>query len=247
MQARAPSAASAAVVVAALVWAACVDPPPKIAAIPESGLKVRLFVFGASAQDAQQAFNAAKQNNKSFAVVHEGGDGEILVGLENDSPKCVPPTGLCSYKVAVRIRDNQNKVVHQFTTTGSANAERCADLCEKALNQVVVKVIEGAASALKNGQPEEAPPAEPVEADSGPPPATSNKPVKKAAAKGAKEAKEPPPPPKAEPAICVAAQGPHLPSEEAERRTAQVEVLKRIGILDHEEYDCLRKAYLSRL
>ena len=74
-----------------------------------------------------------------------------LVGLENDSPKCVPPTALCSYKVAVRIRDNQNKVVHSASTTASATAERCSDLCEKAINHAVVKVVETAVSVLKNG------------------------------------------------------------------------------------------------
>src|SRR5262245_44542187 len=71
---------------------ACVEPPPKIAAIPSTGLAVRLHVFGASALDARRTFDAAKANNKNFRIVQEGGDGELLVGLDNDSPKCVEPT-----------------------------------------------------------------------------------------------------------------------------------------------------------
>ncbi len=37
------------------------------------------------------------------------------------------------------------------------------------------------------------------------------------------------------------------PAAEAEKRAAQVEILKRLSVLDQDEYDCLRKAYLSRL
>ncbi|MGH7281783.1 MAG: hypothetical protein ACRELY_09695, partial [Polyangiaceae bacterium] len=52
---------------------------------------------------------------------------------------------------------------------------------------------------------------------------------------------------KPEPTICAVGHGAHLPSDEAEKRAAQVEVLKRINVLDQDEYDCLRKAYLERL
>src|SRR5688500_14421438 len=116
----------------AVAFSACVEPPPKIDSIPPSGLSLRLHTFGASAQDARSAFQAVRQTNKGFALVREGGDGEVLVGLENDSPKCVAPTALCSFKVAVRIRNNAGKVVHSGITQVSANADRCADLCDKA-------------------------------------------------------------------------------------------------------------------
>src|SRR5262245_58932641 len=119
---------------------ACVEPPPKINAIPASGLALRLHVFGASAQDAYRAFDSIKQNNKSFALVSQGGDGEVLVGLENDSPKCVPPTGLCSFVVSFRIKDASGNIVHASTTNVSANSDRCSDLCSTALNNVAVKV-----------------------------------------------------------------------------------------------------------
>ena len=69
---------------------ACVEPPPKIAAIPATGLSLRVYAFGASAQEMRRAFEAVHQNNHAFTVVNEGGDGDALVGLENDSPKCVP-------------------------------------------------------------------------------------------------------------------------------------------------------------
>ena len=100
------------------------------------------------AQDARQAFSAAHQTNKQLKVTNEGGDGEVLIGLEEDSPKCVQPTAICSYKVAVRIRDNQGKTVHASTLNATANAERCQDICEKALNVAVVKVVDAAVAAL---------------------------------------------------------------------------------------------------
>ena len=78
---------------------------------------------------------------------------------------------------------------------------------------------------------------------------TAKPPAKKAGAKptGSAAASKAEAPPKAEPAICAIAHGPHLPSEEAEKRAAQVEALKRLEVLTQDEYDCLRKAYLDRL
>lgn len=224
------------------IASACVEPPPKIESIPPSGLSLRVHVFGASAEEARRAFKAARQNNKNFSLVQEGGDGEVLVGLENDSPKCVAPTALCSYKVAFRIRDNAGKIVHSEVTAATANAERCADLCERARTALVVKVIEAAVVALKASGAEAAhEPAEGEEREADAGDATAS-PAKKAAMAPDASA-----PAKGEPAICAVGRGPQLAAEEAERRAAQVEVLKRIAVLDQDEYDCLRKAYLDRL
>ena len=84
-----------------------------------------------------------------------------------------------------------------------------------------MKVIEDTATAITSGVPEEA---------------ATSKPGGKGRA-----------PAKTTPAMCTVATGPRLPTEEAEGRAAQVEVLKRLGVLEQSEYDCLRKAYLSRL
>jgi hypothetical protein len=254
---------AAAVPALGAIVAACVEPPPKISSIPSSGLAVRLYVFGASAQEARQAFQAAKQNNKSFSIVKEGGDGEILLGLDNDSPKCVAPTALCSFKMSFRIKDNEANVVHAATTSVSATAERCGDLCDRALNTAVVKVIEAAVVALKHGPVEddggsdagEGGPVDTPEAGASVTPTSSASAAASGSAKPvAKKAggKEKPPPPKVEPArpepaLCAVGHGLNLPADEAERRAAQVEALKRMGVLDQDEYDCLRKAYLERL
>jgi hypothetical protein len=256
---------AAAVPALGAIFAACVEPPPKISSIPSSGLAVRLYVFGASAQEARQAFQAAKQNNKNFSVVKEGGDGEILLGLDNDSPKCVAPTAFCSFKLSFRIKDNQANMVHAATTSVSATAERCGDLCDRALNSAVVKVIEAAVVALKHGPVEddggsdagEGGPVDTSEAGASVTPPTSasadaSTPAKPVAKKAGGKEKEKPAPPKPEPArpepaICAVGHGPHLPADEAERRAAQVEALKRMSVLDQDEYDCLRKAYLERL
>lgn len=236
---------------AALVTA-CVEPPPRIAAIPPSGLALRLHVFGASAQEVRRAFEAVRENNKTFTLVREGGDGEVLVGLENDSPVCAPPTALCSFKVAVRVRDNDGHVLHQGMTEAAASAERCSDLCEKAVNQLVVKVVELASTTLKAGESAAALAAEAADGGAGdadaPPPSEPEEPAAadagapRAAKKGAKA-----PAARADGSLCAVAKGPSLQAEEAERRAAQVEVLKRIGVLDEADYDCLRKAYLARL
>ena len=235
---------------------ACVEAPPKIAAIPASGLALRVYAFGASAQDARRAFEAVHQNNTQFTVVNEGGDGDVLVGLENDSPKCVPPTALCSLKISFRVRDNKGEILHAATTTVSASSDRCTEICTKALNNVAVKVVEAAAGVLKSGGASDAsvetaeggPSGETASsvdsgtpADAGAPAGPAARGSKKPAAKAAE------PPVKPPPAICSVGNGPRLPAEEAEKRTAQVEVLKRLNILDQEEYDCLRKAYLARL
>ena len=234
------------------------EAPPKISAIPASGLSLRVYAFGASAQDARRAFEAVHQNNTQFTVVNQGGDGEVLVGLENDSPKCVPPTALCSMKISFRVRDNNGAILHAATTTVSASSDRCTEICSKALINVAVKVVEAAAGVLKGGSGPDASvdtteggaSAETASADAGTAvdAGASAAPVA-SAARGSKKpggrAAEPPPRPV--PAICSVGSGPRLPAEEAEKRAAQVEVLKRLSLLDQEEYDCLRKAYLARL
>jgi hypothetical protein len=244
--------------VAALIFApavavgiyACVEPPPKIDAIPASGLALRVNVFGASAQDSEKSFEAVKQNNKNFAIVTDGGDGEVLVGLDNDSPACVPPTGLCSYKVSYRIRDNAGNVVAADTTSVTATSDHCNGLCAKALTSVSVKVVEAASNALKSGG------SAPADADGSATSALATGETVDAAVeagppahpkKSKEKSKVEPAPTKPEPAICAVGHGNHLPSDEAERRAAQVEVLKRLNVLSQDEYDCLRKAYLERL
>jgi len=188
--------------------------------VPASGLSLRVHIFGSSAADVNDAFIAAHKNTPAFHVVNEGGDGDVLVGLENDSPLCVPPTGLCSFKVGYRVRNNQGEAVASTTTTITAQSDHCGGLCAQAINNVVVRVLQEAAAGLAGGPTEDS-----------------------AGTKGAKGHAAP----KASPAICSIAAGPHLQSEDAEARAAQVEVLKRLGILEPSEYDCLRKAYLSRL
>jgi len=205
----------------------CLEPPPKITTLPPGGLSVRVHIFGAAANEVNQAFLAVNKNNPTFHMVNDGGDGDVLLGLENDSPMCVPPTGLCSFKVSYRVRDKAGEQVLSNTTSINAQGDQCAELCARAVNNVVVKVIEDAATALT----------------AGPPPADDAGASKTAPSKGKPAAGKA----AAAPAICGIAVGPRLPSEEAEARTAQVEVLKRVGVIDQAEYDCLRKAYLSRL
>jgi hypothetical protein len=208
------------VTVLALAAFACAPPPPSVDAVPASGLSLRVHIFGASATDVNDAFAAAHKNTPAFHVVNEGGDGDVVIGLENDSPMCVPPTGLCSFKVGYRVRNNVGDAVASATTTITAQSDRCSGLCAQAINNVVVKVLQDAAGAL-GGAPTE---------DS----------ASKLNTRGRG-------PSKAAPPICSIASGPRLPTGEAEARAAQVEVLKRIGVLEQSEYDCLRKAYLSRL
>ena len=193
---------------ALLASVACTPPPPNVARVPASGLSLRVHVFGSSASDVNDAFIAANKKTPAFHVVRDGGDGDLVVGLENDSPMCVAPTGLCSFKVSYRVRNNDGEAVAAATTTITAQADHCAHLCTEAINNVVVKVLEDAATAIGS----------------------------RARPQG-----------KSAPMICAVASGPRLPTDEAEARAAQVEVLKRIGVLEQNEYDCLRKAYLGRL
>jgi hypothetical protein len=192
--------------------------------VPAAGLKLRVHVFGSSATDVNEAFLLVNKNTPAFRVVNEGGDGDVLVGLENDSPMCVPPTGLCSFKVGYRVRNNAGDTLVNQLTTVTAQSDHCASLCTQAINNVVVKVVGDAVAAI-----------------TGPAPAPAEDAGKGAPGKGKAVVKAP------TPAICAIAAGPRLASGEAEARAAQVEVLKRIGVLDQAEYDCLRKAYLGRL
>jgi hypothetical protein len=251
----------AAVALAVLGIYACAEAPPKIASIPSSGLALRVYTFGAAAEDARRAFQAVKENNKSFSVVREGGDGEVLLGLDNDSPKCVAPTGLCSFKISYRIRDNNGVILQAATTSVTATSEHCADLCSKALNNVAVKVVEAASAVLKPGGVSSEASLDGMTLDASDPDATSlglpldaavvpeaSAPTAHGPKSNAKKDAGPvEAPSKPEPAICAIGHGLHLPSDEAERRAAQVEVLKRLSILEQDEYDCLRKAYLDRL
>ena len=228
-------------VVCALGAHGCMEPPPKIPTVPASGLALRLYVFGASAVEANKTFASVKQNNPTFSLVRSGGNGEVLIGLENDSPRCVAPTAMCSYRVSYRIRDNNGAVLDAKTTTIDATSDSCSDLCAKALTNIAVKIVEvasselgGAATTLTNASTEDAGTPS-ATTDAGAPPIAVR--PKKTANAGTK----------VEPPICSAAHGPRLPSQEAERRAAQVEVLKRLEIVDQDEYDCLRKAYLDRL
>jgi hypothetical protein len=207
-----------------VVWQAglaCVAPPPRVAAVSAAGLSLRVHVFGASATEVNDAFVAANKTTPNFHVVHDGGDGDLVLGVENDSPMCVPPTGLCSFKISYRVLSNGGEALTANTTTITAQSDRCANLCTQAINNVVVKVIEDAATALAGVASD----------DTGGP-----KPPPKPHPTGSKA-----------PPICAVASGPHLPTEDAEARAGQVEVLKRLGLLDQSEYDCLRKAYLGRL
>jgi hypothetical protein len=155
-------------------------------------------------------------------------------------------------KVSFRVRDNKGEILHASTTTISASSDRCSELCSKALNNVAVKVVEAAAGVLKGGGAPDAS----VESTEGGTAVDAGTtidaaPAVDAAAPAPRGSKKPAakvePPPKPQPAICSVASGGRLPAEEAEKRAAQVEVLKRLNIIDQDEYDCLRKAYLARL
>jgi hypothetical protein len=215
----------AGVALGALAAYACIPPPPAVANVPATGLSLRIHVFGASAADVNNAFIAANQNTPAFHVVNQGGDGDLILGLENDSPMCAPPTGLCSFKVSYRVKNNGGETIVSNTTTITSQSDHCANLCVAAVNNVVVKVIEDAASAVSGA----------ASAGSG---------EDAGAPKGGAKGKAPA---KAASGLCSIASGPRLPAGEAEARAAQVEVLKRVNLLDQSEYDCLRKAYLGRL
>ena len=232
-------------VLAALVlgasFAACVTPPPKIASIPASGLSLRLYVFGADAEKAHHTFEAIKENNPSFSLVNQGGDAEVVVGLEQDSGACVEPTALCSYQVSYRIRSADGTVLGEATTNVNASASQCSGLCTQALNDVTVKIVELAVSALQGGG---------AGADAGLTEDAEPEPPAAPASRGKSRNKPPPPPPPPPPktpTLCAVGAGPRLPSEDAEKRMGQVEALRRLKVLDQAESDCLRTAFLARL
>lgn len=243
---------------------ACVEAPPALPALASKPLSIRLHVFGADAEDAHDAVVSLKRNNPGFAVVQDGGDGDVLIGIEKDSAQCVEPTALCSYRISYRVRRVGGEVVLSRDETVLADSDSCSRLCDKALNKVAIKAVEDAANALRD-----APAAAPSASAPSPAESASAAPGAKAApgssAKTEPSAKPPPggkpaasdkPPAGAAPAdaaapptkgMCSVAVGPALPAKEAERRVAQVDALKRLGVIDEAEFDCLRKAYLERL
>jgi hypothetical protein len=245
----------------------CVEAPPPISAIGTSTLAIRLFVFGADAEDSDAAFRAVHKNNPGFSVVPDGGDAEVLVGLEKDSTQCVEPTALCSYRLSYRIRSPKGEVLHSENTTILADSDSCTRLCDKALNKVAVLVVEAAAAVVKGGKPAPAPAGSVTPAPSAgpvPSPSASAAPAASASASPApsgsvalKPGEKPPEPKPVEPpgprpaptagGICSVGEGPRLPAKEAEKRVAQVDALKRLGILTEAEFDCLSAAYLARL
>ena len=250
---------------------ACVEAPPALPALASKPLAIRLHVFGADAEDTHDAVVSLKRNNPSFSVVQEGGDGDVLIGIEKDSAQCVEPTALCSYRISYRVRRAGGEVVLAADETILADSDSCSRLCDKALNKVAIKVVEDAANALHDGGSSPAASAsagEPAASSSAAPapsssaggsakaapsgkPAVSARPATSAkpAASDKAPAGEPPADAAATPTkgMCSVAVGPQLPAKEAERRVAQVDALKRLGVLDEAEFDCLRKAYLERL
>ncbi|MCC6748582.1 MAG: hypothetical protein IT371_13045 [Deltaproteobacteria bacterium] len=207
------------------------EPAPKIAALPPAGLALRVDVFGAQAEDGRGMFDSVRQTNPRLRFVKEGGDGEILMGLDRDNAACVPPTAYCEYRVALRVRDATKKVVHFELTTVGASAESCAMICERALQKAAGLAVEKAAKALK-GEKLAPPAAEEASASDD--------------ARG-RAARRPARAPRRETGLCGIAVGGRLPSEDAEKRIAQVDALKRQGLLEPEELTCLRKTFLSRL
>lgn len=132
----------------ALVSTGCVESPPKIATIPASGLSLRVYAFGASAGDARRTFAAAHRNNDGFHLVDDAGDADIVVGLENDSPACVAPTALCSFRVAYRVRNKEGTAIDEGGATVTATSSSCTNVCSIALRDVATKLIEATARAL---------------------------------------------------------------------------------------------------
>jgi hypothetical protein len=247
----------------------CVAPPPTINALSGRNLAIKVFVFGADAEDAKDAFEGIHSNNPTFTVVQNGGDADVLIGIEKDSAKCVEPTALCSYRISYRVRNTKGELLKEDSTTILQDADSCARLCKKVLNKVAVTVVEATAAAVQSGAPAPAASAsaepeatpEPVASTSAAPSASAEAPrpawmkgVPTAKASASAEPPKPPPPPEAPKAakgkpskICSVGEGPKLPPEEAEKRVAQVDALKRLDVLTQEEFDCLRTAYLARL
>ena len=192
----------------------CVEPPPKIAAIPAGGLSLRLYVFGASAVEVRRTFASARRNNEGFRLVDGEAEADIVVGLEEDSPGCAPPTAVCSFRVVYRVRDKDGTVLDENSATMTSTSSSCTNVCSLVLRDIATKVIEAAAMALH-------PPSR--EDDAAPKPKSKRSP------------------------FCTLVSGARLASDEAEKRTLQIEALRRLSVLDAHEYDCLRKAYLKRL
>ncbi len=254
----------------ALAGLSCVAPPPSISALSGRNLAIKVFVFGADAEEAKSAFEGVHSNNPTFTVVQSGGDADVLIGIEKDSAKCVEPTALCSYRISYRVRNTKGELLKEDSATILQDADSCSRLCKKVLNKVAATVVEAAAGAVQSGSPAPA-----ASASAEPQPDASAAPGASASAapsasaeprpawtKGVPSAKpsasaEPPKPepPKPEPKpsngkepkICSVGTGPKLPPEEAEKRVAQVDALKRLGVITQDEFDCLRTAYLARL
>lgn len=252
------TAIAVACTLASALAVACVEAPPALPALASKPLAIRLHVFGADAEDAHDAVVSLKRNNPTFSVVQDGGDGDVLIGIEKDSAQCVEPTALCSYRISYRVRRPGGEVVLARDETVLADSDSCSRLCDKALNKVASKVVGDAADALRDA-PSAAPSAStpaPSASSSGPgsgaAPGSSarTEPGPKADASGKAAASDETPASDAaapEKGICSVAVGPQLPAKEAEKRVAQVDALKRLGVLDEAEFDCLRKAYLERL
>ncbi len=245
----------------------CVAPPPTINALSGRNLAIKVFVFGADAEDAKDAFEGIHSNNQTFTVVQSGGDADVLIGLEKDSAKCVEPTALCSYRISYRVRNPKGELLKEDSQTILQDADSCARLCKKVLNKVAVTVVEAAAAAVQSGspapaasasaEPEPEPSAAPSASASAAP--SASVPAWKIPPKGSTSAKpveppkpeppkpEPPKPHGKDPKICSVGTGPKRPPEEAEKRVAQIDALKRLAVITEAEFDCLKTAYLARL
>jgi hypothetical protein len=207
---------------AALLLPACLEAPPKLAVIPSRGLPLRVHIFGADAKDGRSLFDTVAQINPSLSFVLSGGQGEVLLGLDRDPVPCVEPTGYCEYRVALRVRDAGGATVVSETTRVGASSPSCYLLCKRALQKAVIHAVERAATALTAR-------AEAAGSDENDP----------AAPRGGRRRHKPP--------VCGVALGQRLPSEEAELRLAQIDALRRQGVLSVEEFECLRRAFLARL
>lgn len=218
-----------------LLLVSCMEPAPKIDAIPSTGLALRVHVFGAAAEDGRAMFNSVRDTNQKLRFVQEGGDGEVLLGIDQDNARCVEPTAYCEFRVAYRIRNASGKVVFAEATKVGLSADSCSSLCRRALQKAAVIAVEKAASALTAQKDDQSEKSEKPEksGDDSPAGAPTGK-------RGSRAKRRQPP-------ICQVGAGPRLPSEEAEKRMAQIDALKRQEVLDEEEFECLRKAFLARL
>jgi hypothetical protein len=211
------------VAAAGLASTSCLAPAPKIPHFPPR-VALRIDVFGADAGSARSMFESVHRSNQGLSYVSSGGDGEILLGLDRDRARCVEPTAYCEYRVVLRIRNSAGAIVHSEQSSIGASAESCSRICDRALQRAATVAVSKAADLLKG---ESAGAVEP--------------PVKEPAPTRSSRGK------RKEPLVCAIASGTRLPSEEVEKRVAQADALRRQGILDQDEFDCLRKAFLSRL